>query len=168
MDGILLKKGDIKVDSDDLITLFDIIENIQCVIGNNLDVLDENERKELDISIEKSHFLRIKYLLIANCRRQEHLWYELLKIIDNGNYIECMDDVEKIDQKFELESYMKLIGDLIINNQELAPNVKILIGIIIKIHGHENVRRSVWGHYLQVKTERERLKDVVESLNNDL
>lgn len=159
--ALLLKKGDVKISSEDLVTLFQILENYQCIVCNNLDMLNDEERVELDKNIETYDFMKVKYILIADCRRQEHLWYELLKMIENGKY-EKYDGVFDDIEEYSLEEYMKMIENLILRNQELTPNIKVLIGMLIELFSFDEVKRCVWGYYLRIKAERERLKGIIE------
>lgn len=157
----LIKKGNIKMDSDDLLNLFRLLDNYQYTIFNNLDILDEKERKEMDNCLDIYNVLRTKYILVADCRRREHLWYEILLMIDNEKY-----DKSAVEYKAEtsLDELMKGIDFLIKTWQELSDNVGVLIGQLIKTYSHDEVRRAVLGYYLGAKTEREQIMSHLEKM----
>lgn len=152
-DDVILKKGDIKVDSDDLISIFSILESYQDIVHNGV----VPEEKTLGEYINYINTLKMKYLLIPHYRRMEHLWFQILKIIDNKNYEICNENISLKEECF-IEDYMELLKGIIKNEQELYDNIKIHIGVMIKIFGIDVVRREIWGCYLDSKKERELLK----------
>ena len=157
----ILKRGDVKIESSDLVSLFSMLENYQYIICNNLEILNEDEKNELNKSIYIYDKLKAKYILIADYRRQEHLWFEILKMIDNGEYEKYVG--EEDNNSYSLEEYVKTIEYLVKKHQELTPNMRVLIGMLIKLFSFDEVRRSIWGHYMEAKSERERLKNLIET-----
>lgn len=161
----ILKKGDVKIDSEDLIELISILEYYECILANNLDILSADEEKEFHQNLESCSVLKYKYIIMADCRRQEHLWYEIVKMIDNGSYDKHMEPEEALISNLKadgIEHCLNVIKSSVIESRELPEYIPYFIGVYIKIFGYDDMRRAVWGEYLQVKGEREKIKRRIE------
>lgn len=150
---VIPKAGDIKVNSTELIELLECLEYYQQLVFNNLEVLNEEEKEKIQDYYDTSCRFINKYIVISDLRRREHLWFLLLKKIDNKDYKEISNT--KIDYNIEISEHIALMKSIFKEAQELPSMIDSLLPLTIISFGAENTRREVWAEYLSVKSERE-------------
>lgn len=151
------KVGDIKVDTLDLCNLLQGYEVFQNIIFNNLDMLNNEEQTAVQNSYDTYSLFYNKYITASHLRRVEHLWFSILKKIDNGDFEKVDKENLQISEDNDISSYLECVELMIKNEQEIPKNIGIVLGLTVAVFGADAVRREVWGNYLEVKAERESL-----------
>ena len=82
-----LKTGDIKVDSDDMKLLFTCLQKYHSILCCSLEMLSEQEKKDLEKGIEVIEYMQNKYLLLGHLRNLQNKKYAHMKWIDSDEYL---------------------------------------------------------------------------------
>lgn len=151
------KVGDIKVDTFDLCNLLQGYEIFQNIVFNNLDILNDEEKTSVQNSYDTYLLFYNKYITISHLRRVEHLWFLVLKKIDNNDFEKVDKDNLQASEDNDLSIYLDCVKNMIKNEQDIPKNIGTLLGLTIAVFGTDVVRREVWGNYLEIKSERESL-----------
>lgn len=159
------KMGDIKVDSEDLMNLMEGIEYLQHIVSRNLNVLDDEELKTVQSHQDAYYAFLSKYIVVSHLRRKEHLWFLILKKIDNKDYAAVEKDEIQSEGDEGISFYMDILDGMIQDVQEL-PSIDTLLGFMVTNFGADDVRREVWGTYLETKDQRERMIREIKSKCN--
>lgn len=155
INNYILKNGDLKINKDDLISLLKGYEYFQNVLFNNLEILDENESKEVQSIYELYLSFFNKYIISGDLRRKEFIWFSLLKKID-----ELAKDISKnsTDDGVSIEFYINRISLIIEKETEITEEMLMILKIMILKYDYDMIRRSIYEMYIQIKGERESCK----------
>lgn len=155
IDSFYIKTGDIKVNSSDLMDMFRIIDSMKDML------LSKQNTKEQEININilsrQIDLYKSKYVLIGDLRRQENLWFSLLKKME---FVQVDTNTKAILQELSLDYCIDYMREGIVKGISLDQATKLLEVTILNF-GKEDVQRSLWGEYLSCKSKRENLlKDI--------
>ena len=88
IDGLEIKTGDIKVDSEELIMLFKCLHTYHSVLCSSLEILSEQERKDLEKGIAITEYMQNKYILLGHLRNEQRRKYDMLKEVNSEDFKE--------------------------------------------------------------------------------
>lgn len=159
-DGLVLKQGDIKVNTCDLGRVIMFANNCQSIIGNNFDILSEEEKSMFLQEIDFYRTFIEKYVVSSDLRRREHLWFSLVRVVDEETFVKVEE--KDVANKEELDFYMDFLKGEVAREQTVSDGMKMLIGIAVTAHGKAVVRRCLWGMYIEAKTARENAARLAE------
>jgi len=77
------KEGDIKVDSQDMRSLFELLENYHTILSNSLERLAPEEEEQLQKGLALVELMQNKYIVMGELRLQQKRWYDALQKIDS-------------------------------------------------------------------------------------
>lgn len=77
------KEGDIKVDSQDMRSLFELLENYHTILSNSLERLAPEEEEQLQKGLVLVELMQNKYIVMGDLRLQQKRWYDVLQKIDS-------------------------------------------------------------------------------------
>lgn len=77
------KEGDIKVDSQDMRSLFELLENYHTILSNSLERLVPEEEEQLQKGLVLVERMQNKYIVMGDLRLQQKRWYDVLQKIDS-------------------------------------------------------------------------------------
>ncbi len=77
------KEGDIKVDSQDMRSLFDLLENYHTILLNSLEQLTPDQEQQLQTGLALVERMQNKYIVMGDLRLQQKRWYDVLQKIDS-------------------------------------------------------------------------------------
>lgn len=84
--ALKVKTGDIKVDSEELKILFECLQNYHSVLCNSLDILAEDERRDLENGIAFTEYMQNKYLVLGELRQNQKQMYDFLQKFKDENF----------------------------------------------------------------------------------
>lgn len=153
IDNYMLKNGDLKINKDDLISLLKGYEYFQNILFNNLEILDENESKEVQSIYEIYLSFFNKYIISGDLRRKEFIWFSLLKKLD-----ELAKDISKnsTDDGVSIGFYIDRLSQIVEKEIEITEEMLMILKIMIQKYEYDMIRRSIYEKYIQIKGERER------------
>lgn len=161
----MIKDGDIKVNSNDVIKIFEAIDFCNKIISNNIQILSESDKKIFETHLDTVSLLHTKYLKLSDIRVKQHLMYEVLKIIDNKKYDNDLKESENEEVAEQVikamsnnkDEYFELYKNIIFGSNNLPENIYFWTGLMIRAYGYDKVRRWVWGEYIELKGMRENI-----------
>lgn len=165
----MIKDGDIKVNSNDIIKIFEAIDFYNEIIANNMQILSESDKKTFEKYLNMLNLFHTKYLKLSDIRVKQHLMYEVLKIIDNKKYCLEGSSEENTEQVIEemlnnkeycFDTYKNVIFNF--DGSDLPENIYFWTGIMIKSYGYDTIRRWVWGEYIELKSMRENIMHLLK------
>lgn len=92
------KQGDIKVNADDLIMILNQLSFCQNLLGNQLNDLTEREKEKLLDGVKTYEYVKNKYIVLGDLRREQAWHYEILKKLENPSFTKkaTKDEVEEL------------------------------------------------------------------------
>lgn len=81
-----VKKGDIKIDSEELKKLFYVLETYHSMLCVMLNELDDEEKEKLENGMQFVEYMQNKYLVLQELRMKQKWWYDKLKQTEDKEF----------------------------------------------------------------------------------